>query len=63
VGTTPPYFGYLQKGIPSRKEEPVPDIMNGLIWRTAKNGMGFYKALINPEYHFNKRYILRDFQD
>jgi hypothetical protein len=52
-----PHFGYLQKGTLSRKEEQVPDIGTGPIWRTAKNGMEFFKAVINPEYHFNKRYI------
>jgi len=38
-----PYFGYLQKGTLSGKEEPVPDIGNGTIWRAAKNGMEFLK--------------------
>jgi hypothetical protein len=36
------YFGYLQKGTLSRKEEHVPDIGNGPIWRTAKKGMEFF---------------------
>jgi hypothetical protein len=49
------YFGNLQNGTLSRKAEQVPDIGNGLMWRTAKNGKEFFKALINPEYRFNKR--------
>jgi hypothetical protein len=38
---SPRILCYLQKGNLSRKEEQVPDIGNGPIWRTAKNGMEF----------------------